>query len=243
METAPTAGPHKNPLRAAPLLLAHWKSLTLGVISAIISCGAGLLQPWPLKIVIDYVASSKPKPIPPWLGAALDATVGRNPPLILDAAALSLIVIAFAGAAASYSENLLMTRVGQWVMHDLRTALYDHIQRLSLSFLNKSRTGDLIGHVTDDIDTVQGFITSTLLDAFMDVLTLGGMIVVMSLFNWKFTLVSLAIAPVLFTFVYKYTHRIKGATRAVRKKESEIMSNVQEVFSSLHVVKAFAREI
>src|SRR2546428_10146768 len=60
--------------------------------------------------------------------------------------------------------------------------------------------------------------------------------------NWKFPLVALAVAPVLFVFVYKYTPRIKHATRAVRQKESEIVSKIQEVFSSIRVVKAFARE-
>ncbi len=135
-----------------------------------------------------------------------------------------------------------MTSVGQWVMHDLRSTLYNHIQRLSLSFHDQSQTGDLITRVTSDIDTVQGFITSSLMDTILDTLTLAGMLVLMFYIDWRFTLIALSVAPILFVFIYKYTHQIKRASRAVRKKESEIVSKIQEVFSSIRVVKAFARE-
>src|SRR2546429_635457 len=71
----------------------------------------------------------------------------------------------------------MMTSVGQWVMHDLRSTLYNHIQRLSLSFHDRSQTGDLISRVTSDIDAVQSFITSSLMDTVVDLLTLAGMLV------------------------------------------------------------------
>jgi len=219
-------------IRIAGLLAPHWKSMTLGVAAAVASAGLDLLQPWPLKIVIDYVVGNKAAP--QWLP--------ENRFLVLNIAAASIVAIAVLGAIASYIENVLTTSVGQWVTHDLRTTLYDHVQRLSLTYHDNSRTGDLVSRVTNDIDTIQSFITSTLLSAFIDVVTLGGMIVIMSAINFKFTLVALAMAPFLFAFVYKYTHAIKTLTRAVRKKESEIASNVQEVFSSIRVVKAFASE-
>src|SRR5207248_150289 len=129
--------------------------------------------------------------------------------------ALSLIVIAVAGAAGAYIESMLTTRAGQWVMHDLRTTLYHHIQRMSLSYHDKTQTGDLISRVTQDIDTIQNFVTSTLLDALLDVLLLIGMIVIMTRINVRFTLVALSIAPFLFAFVYKYSRRIKRASREV----------------------------
>jgi len=219
-------------IRIASLLAPRWKSMVLGVAAAVASAGLDLLQPWPLKIVVDYVVGSKAAP--QWLP--------EDKFLVLNIAALSIVAIAVLGAIASYVENVLTTSVGQWVTHDLRTTLYDHVQRLSLTYHDKSRTGDLVSRVTNDIDTIQSFITSTLLGAFIDVVTLVGMIVIMGAINFKFTLVALAIAPFLFAFVYKYTHAIKTLTRAVRKKESEIASNVQEVFSSIRVVKAFASE-
>ena len=92
--------------------------------------------------------------------------------------------------------------------------LYQRIQRLSLAEHGESRTGDLITRVTSDIDAVQDFITSALLGILINVLTLAGMIGVMFYINWRFTLIALSVAPVLFLVVYFYTKRIKKASRA-----------------------------
>jgi ATP-binding cassette, subfamily B, bacterial len=102
--------------------------------------------------------------------------------------------------------------------------------------------GDLISRVTSDLDAVQGFIASGLLGALISSLTLVGMVGVMLYLNWRFTLIALSVAPVLFVVVYSYTRRIKKAAREVRKKEGEIVSVMEEVLSSIRVVKAFARE-
>jgi subfamily B ATP-binding cassette protein MsbA len=120
--------------------------------------------------------------------------------------------------------------------------VYHHIHRLSLAEHDQKRTGDLIGRVTSDIESIQDFVTSALLGILTSVLTLVGIIGVMLYMSWRFTLISLSIAPLLFLAVYFFTRRIKQASRDVRKKESELLSIVEEVFSSIRVVKAFARE-
>ena len=152
------------------------------------------------------------------------------------------MAIALIGAFCSYAEKLLTTSVGQWVMHDLRQTLYFHIQRMSLADYDRNRTGDLISRVTSDIDAIQAFIASSLLDAFIDVVTLVGMVAVMFYLNWRFTLIALSIVPPLAVVIFKYTRNIKKASREVRKKEGEIVSVIQEVLSSIRVVKAFGRE-
>ena len=199
-----------------------------------------LLEPWPLKVVIDYVLGSKKAP--PWLSNVVAITVGRQKISILYFAALAVLVIAVVGAISSYFEKYLTTSVGQWVMHDLRRSVYHHVQRLSLSFHDKGRTGDLISRITSDIDAIQDFISQALLGIVVNVLTLVGMLAVMFYLDWRFTLIALSVAPPLFVVVYTYTRRIKQASRAVRKKESEVVSVAQEVLSSIRVVKAFARE-
>ncbi len=153
-----------------------------------------------------------------------------------------MLVIAAFGAFCTYAEKLLTTSVGQWVMHDLRQTLYFHIQRLSLAYHDQKSTGDLISTVTSDIESIQTFITSNLLDALINVLTLVGMAGVMFYINWRFTLIALSVAPVLGLVVFKYTRSIRKASREVRKKEGEMVSVIQEVLSSMRVVKAFARE-
>ena len=198
-----------------------------------------LLEPWPLKIVFDHVLGSKK--MPHWLDS-LVAYLGHDKIAILQFAALAVIGIAAVGSISTYFEKYLTTSVGQWVMHDLRRTLYHHIQRLSLTYHDHKKTGDLISTVTSDIDAIQDFISSVLLGMVVNTLTLVGMLAVMFYLNWRFTLIALSVAPVLFVVVYSFTRRIKQASRAVRKKEGEVVSVVAEVLSSIRVVKAFSRE-
>jgi len=120
--------------------------------------------------------------------------------------------------------------------------LYGHIHKLSLSYHDQKRTGDLISRVTSDIDAVQNLISNVLLGMLVNVLTLIGMLGVMFYLNWQFTLIAMVVAPGLFWVVYHYTRRIKEASRDVRRKEGEVVSVLEEVLSSIRVVKAFARE-
>jgi subfamily B ATP-binding cassette protein MsbA len=100
----------------------------------------------------------------------------------------------------------------------------------------------LISRVTSDIDAIQSLISSVLLDMIADVLMLVGMLVIMVYLSWQFTLIALLVTPALFIVVYRYTRRIKKASRAVRRKEGEVVSVLEEVLSSIRVVKAFTRE-
>jgi len=212
----------------------------LGALAAIGEGVTNLLEPWPLKIVLDSVLKSQP--MHGWLNNLVLSVAGADKLAVLKFASAAVLVIAVFGAICSYAQKSLTTSAGQWVMHDLRQTLYCHIQRLSLAYHDRARTGDLISRVTGDIDSIQSFITSGLLGALINSLTLVGMVGVMVYINWRFTLIALSVAPILALVVYKYTSQIKKASREVRKKEGEIVSILQEVLSSMRVVKAFARE-
>jgi subfamily B ATP-binding cassette protein MsbA len=223
------------------ILRPHTKALVLGIVAAVGSALANLLEPWPLKVVLDNVLRSKATNNG-WLNHLIFSVADSDRLAILRIAALAVMAIALIGAFCSYAEKLLTTSVGQWVMHDLRQTLYFHIQRMSLAAYDKNRTGDLIGRVTSDIDAIQSFIASSLLDALIDMVTLLGMVCVMFYVNWRFTLIALSIVPPLGVIVFRYTRNIKKASREVRKKEGEIVSVIQEVLSSIRLVKAFGRE-
>jgi ATP-binding cassette, subfamily B, bacterial len=230
---------HKS-LKITDLLRPHFKILTLGLVAVIGEGIANLLQPWPLKIVLDNVLKSRDTH--GWLNNFIQSTLGSDRLAALEFAAAAVLAIALVDAVCTYTEKYVTTSVGQWVMHDLRLMLYHRIQRLSLAYHDQSQTGDLLSRVTSDIDAIQTFITSGLLTALVNSMTLVGMIGVMFYINWRFTLIALSVAPVLFAVVFTYTRRIKKASRQVRKKEGEIVSVIQEVLSSIRVVKAFARE-
>jgi ATP-binding cassette, subfamily B, bacterial len=223
------------------LLRPHKGKLFLAVLAAIGGGAADLLSPWPLKIVVDAVAS-KSHTLPAWVVHFFRISASGDKLATVKFAALAALAIAVIGAACSYAQKRATTTVGQWVMHDMRRTLYSHMQRLSLTYHDQTQTGDLISRVTSDIDSIQSFITSGLLDALMNVLTLAGMIGVMFWIDWRFTLIALSVAPVLFVVAFRYTRLIKKSSREVRKKEGEIVSTIQEVLTSIRVVKAFATE-
>ena len=220
----------------------HRKLLMIGILAVAGESITNLLQPWPLKIVLDNVFKIKSQPLHGWLNGLIGTWAGDDKLRVVEFAALAVLVIAVLDAACTYTEKFVTTSVGQWVTHDLRRTLYSHIQRLSLAYHEQKQTGDLITRVTSDIDAVQTFITSGLLTALIDIATLVGMLGVMLYLNWRFTLIALSVVPVLFAVVFSYTRRIKKAAREVRKKQGEIVSVMQEVLSSIRVVKAFARE-
>src|ERR1700746_3878835 len=227
-------------LSMSGLIRPHWKALTLAFVAVLGETFSDVLEPWPIKIVIDNILQSKK--LPGWLQGLVSSSFGNDKLAILYFAIAAVAAIAVLGAISSYTEKYLTTSVSQWVTHDLRRTLYNHIQRLSLAEYDKAQTGDLISRVTSDINAVQDFINSALLGIIVNVLTLVGMASVMFYINWRFTLIALSIAPALFAVVYYLTRRIKKASREVRKKESELVSIVQEVLTSVRVVKAFARE-
>ena len=200
---------------------------------------ADIAEPWPIKVVVDHVLQSKK--MPGWF-VMVARYLGDDKLAILNFAVAAVLVIAIVGAISGYWEKVLTTTVAQWIAHDLRLELYHRIQRLSLAQHGESRTGDLITRITSDIDAVQDFINSALLGIVISVLTLVGMIGVMFYFSWRFTLVALSVSPVLFLVTYFYTRRIKKVSRAVKKKESEMLSGVAEVLASIQTVQAFARE-
>lgn len=236
----PSSTPSRGTLKILPLIRPHWKALSFALLAVLGETFADVLEPWPIKIVIDSISQSKK--IGGWVGHFVTNNFGQDKITIINFAVAAVAAIAVIGAVSSYLEKYLTTTVSQWVTHDLRRTLYQHIQRLSLAEHDKTKTGDLITRVTSDIAAIQDFINSALLGMLVNVLTLAGMIGVMLYINWRFTLIALSIAPALFLVVYSFTRRIKKASRALRKKESELITVVQEVLSSMRVVKAFARE-
>src|SRR5690242_17541552 len=110
----------------------HWKKLSAGLAAVLVIGLTDVLEPWPIKIVLDYVIGSRP--LPHWTSVFVDSIFGGNKTAVLHFAAALVIAIAAAGALASYLEKNITTAVGQSVIYDLRRDLYHHIQRLSLSY-------------------------------------------------------------------------------------------------------------
>jgi len=223
-------------LKLMPLLRPQAMLLAVAFAAMLVEAGTDLLEPWPLKVIFDYVLGTKSPPH--WLHAFLSG----DRTAILDFAAASVIAIAVLSAASAYTQKYLSTTVAKRIGYELRHILYHHVQRLSLSFYEQRQTGDMVVRLTSDIDAAEDFFSSAILGILLDLLTLVGMLGVMFYLDWRFSVIALSVAPLLFVVVYRYTRRIKTATRAVKRQESELASVVQESIASARVVKAFARE-
>ncbi len=140
--TKPSLSNRPGKLRITRLIRPHWKALTLAFVAVLGETFSDVLEPWPIKIVIDNILQSKK--LPSWLAGFVSGMFGQDKAAILNFAVAAVAVIAVMGAISSYIEKYLTTSVSQWVTHDLRRTLYNHIQRLSLAEHDKSQTGDLI---------------------------------------------------------------------------------------------------
>lgn len=161
---------------------------------------------------------------------------------IAAAAAIMTVLIALVGAMASYVANYYTESVGQWVANDLRMRTYHHLERLSLGYFDTHQTGSLLSTITTDIQTIQGFASSSTLSIVIDLFTILGMLGIMFWLNWDFTLIIVAVTPFMLLLASRFKKVVKKATREVRKQQSNMVAVVQQGLESMRVVKAFGRQ-
>ena len=214
--------------------------LVIVLVAMLIETAMSLASPWPLKVVIDSVLGSHP--LPEWLRGLKDISVGDSKAGLALLAGIGVVLIAVVGAIATYINNYYTESVGQWVANDLRIRIYDHLQRMSLSYFDKQQTGIMLSTITSDVATVQNFASSNTLNLLVDVLTIAGVLGLMFWLNWDFAFIAVAVTPFLLMFVSRFKKAVKKATHQVRLHQADIVSVVQEGLESVRVVKAFGRE-
>ncbi|HET7479279.1 MAG TPA: ABC transporter ATP-binding protein [Rubrobacteraceae bacterium] len=198
-----------------------------------------LLRPWPLAIVFDYILGDKP--LPSYLSPFKDYFEGDKT-LVLVAVAVSIILIAVLTGIFAYLQIYVTSRIGNELVYTLRRRLFAHLQRLSLSFHNRSRSGEHLTKVVSDTNTLRDVYTEMALNSVSQSLTFVGMIGIMFFLNWQLALIVLATIPLLVgTFLYRY-RTAKASSKRQRSKEAEIANRVSEVLSTVPLVQAFSRE-
>ncbi len=223
------------------LVQPYKRTLVIILLAMLVETLMSLAAPWPLKIILDNVVGDHK--MSPWLHDILGPMLEHGNRLHVALVAASLyILISSLGALASYIDNYYTESAGQWVAHDLRMRMYNHLQRLSLGYYNTHQTGTILSTITSDISTIQGFASSSTLDILVDMLTIVSMLGLMFWLNWDFTLIALAVTPFLLLFVSRFKKAVKTATHEVRKEQSAIVAVVQQGLESIQVVKAFGQE-
>lgn len=198
-----------------------------------------MLMPWPLKFIIDSVLFHRPLPqsIAPWLPDPTTQALA-----LLDALAAAMLVLGIADTVLGYFGNRILVRTGQSAVFALRRDLFAHLQRLSLAFHRRQKSGDLMARLGGDIQTLQEFVVAVGTGLLAHLLTVIGMAAVMFAVDWRFALLVLSVAPLLLFMTRRHAVRLKGALRRARKSEGELWGTVQETITNVHAVQAYGRE-
>lgn len=181
-------------------------------------------------------------PISPVNAGAAVVTSHHSVNGVIVFSVLILVIFGTISAILAFLDLFLATYIAQNLAARLRNQLFDHLQRLSLDWHGKQKKGDLVQRVTGNIADIQKLVTDGLVDLLAGVLTLLGVLTVMWLISGPYTLISLAIAPVLFIAVVLYTKSIKLATRKAAKATGHVADVATEDINALTVIKVFTRE-
>jgi ABC-type multidrug transport system fused ATPase/permease subunit len=234
-------------LRGSRAIVAFAVSLTF------LQVAADILTAFPLKFILDKIVHHI-DPVVPVIGGLLNRLdpLGTRNGLndnevhtqmgVLLFSTLLLLALSVISAVLSYIQVLVAARVGANLSDRLRTRLFDHLQHLSLDWHGRQRTGDLVQRITGNILDVEKLVTDGLVDLLAGILTLVGILVVMLLLNWQFTVLCMVIAPALFWSVLHYTLAIKRANKVKAKAAGQVAEVATEDIGAITEVKAFTLE-
>ena len=203
-------------------------------------------RPYYLKIflaMIFMLASSGLNVLPPYLFKSIvdDVLISKDM-FTLNVICVSVVIIFGLKAVTMYLQKYLMNEAGQSVVMDIRTDLYDHMQRMSLKKIYSSRIGELMSRITGDVSTLQNIVTSAIADLIFNLVTFIGMFAFILYINWKLTCVIILVLPVIAYILSLAADRLKKAAHNVQEHLADITATAQEAFSAIRVVRSFATE-
>jgi ATP-binding cassette subfamily B protein len=210
-----------------------------------------LLEPWPLKIVFDYLLQdpqSKPSSVPQsprlpsldvWLNTQMN---GLDPTLLLALCALAAVAIVALRAAADFASTVGLSLAGNRVLTGVRNELFRHLQKLGMDFHTGARGGDLTVRVISDINMLRDVLVTAALPLLGSVLILFGMWGVMLALNWRLALPALLTLPLLWLATSRGSRRIGEAARVQRQREGDLASTAAESLAAIKIVQALTLE-
>lgn len=197
--------------------------LILAVLCTCLAAGCNLYLPWIIKDVVDKVLVQK------------DVRM-----LYLIAA--SIVVVFIIRGLFFYGQSYLMSWVGQRVVIDIRGAIFRKLQRLSMSFYDKNKTGTIMSYVTNDVAALQVAMVDKAVELVTEGLVLLGSIAAMLWLDWKLTLFTFCTFPIVLWFMDFFGKKIRRNGGRIQECTADLTSVLQEVVSSARVVKSFVRE-
>jgi ABC-type multidrug transport system fused ATPase/permease subunit len=209
--------------------------MVVAVVLMILSAAVSLAAPWPLAFLVDGVLGERRPP------EIITALAGTSPWSLILLAVLLGLFLTFVSNGVSILSSYVQTRLEQRMIFDLRSDLFRHVQRLSLAFHDKTRTGGLMYAINYQAASV-GEITVSVLPLAQNFLTVAGMGFIAYRFDARLALLSLTVVPAIYYSTHFYANRVEPRLRNVRALEGNSLSIVFEAMSMMRVIVAFGRE-
>jgi ATP-binding cassette subfamily B protein len=218
----------------------YWGKIAVIFLLSLASTPLSLLTPLPLKLVIDNVVNSHP--LPKMLRGFVPDSMVHSPSGLAGLAIGLLIGVKLLSYVASMASALLEASASEGMVLDFRTRLFAHVQRLSLRYHDSVGTSDSTFRIQYDAPSMQQITVNGIIPLVSALTTLVGMIFVMARLDLMLAGMALSVAPVLYWLARRFRGQLRERWKAVKRLESAANSVVQEVLSSIRVVKAFGRE-
>jgi ATP-binding cassette subfamily B protein len=218
----------------------YWPHIGLLSFVNILATPIALLTPVPLKIAVDSIAGSAP--LPRLLEVLLPSWMLSSPTRLVVLAGALMVLIGALDEMQGFASWLLETYTSERLVLDFRARLFRHIQRLSLAYHDTKGTADSMYRLQSDAQAIQSIAVNGVMPFLTSILTLGAMLYVIARLDSTLAVVAVAAIPLLFLVTRSSVGRLKGSWKQVKQLESSATSVLQEVLSSIRVVKAFTRE-
>lgn len=210
-------------LRILSYIKPYMHRLLFAMVCTIMAAAGNLYIPWIIKDMIDEVLADKNGTMLNWIAA-------------------SIIAIFIVRGLFWYGQNYLMSYVGQSVIIDIRAAVFKKLQRLSVSFYDKNKTGTIMSYVTNDVNALQSAMVENTIEMITEVFILIGSVVAMIYLDWRLTLFTVCTFPVVLWFMEFFGKKIRKTGGRIQECTADITSVLQESVASARVIKSFVRE-
>ncbi|MCL2767138.1 MAG: ABC transporter transmembrane domain-containing protein, partial [Synergistaceae bacterium] len=206
-----------------PWILPYKRKIIFALLCMVISSLLNVLPAWLFKTIIDDVLLNKDR-------AALTVVC-----------VAAVLIFVFKGIA-SYAHQVLINWAGQRVIMDLRIALYDHTQRMSLRSIHGSRIGEMMSRITNDVGILQTLMTNTIVNLIVNGVTFIGMLCAIFWLNWKLSVTTILMLPPVVWLLLYASRKLRHTGHIVQDRIANLTAIVQEAFSAIKIVRAFATE-
>lgn len=224
--------------RLWPYLKQQTPLITLAIAMLVFMVGMKLLEPWPLKFLVDTVLNpggTSRVPVPQFVRAL-------DPAWLIGLVAAAVVVIGLMRAGAEYITRAGFAVIANRVLAEVRLDVYRHLQRLPLSFFSRSRAGDLVARVMTDVAMLRDVTSSAALPLVASVMVFVGMWTFMFILQWKLALATLAVAPLFALTSVSTSRKIHDAARKQRQREAALASTAVETIHGIKSVQAMGLE-